>query len=81
MKKKNSLEIFTRHWLLNTNLCNLFSSQYLAASSGAMMGIVGCCHGFVFLVVYEERLNLLGLLETNEKKMKRNVRDKGRSDR
>jgi len=42
---------------------------------------VGCCHGFVFLVVYEERLNLLGMLETNEKKIKRNVRDKGRLDR
>jgi hypothetical protein len=46
-----------------------------------MMGIVGCCHGFVFLVVYEERLNLLEMLETNEKKMKRNIRDKGKSDR
>jgi len=46
-----------------------------------MMGIVGFCHGSVFLVVYKERLNLLGMLEMNEKKMKRNVRDKGKSDR
>jgi hypothetical protein len=45
------------------------------------MGIVGCCHGSVFLVVYKERLNLLGMLETNEKKMKRNVRDEEKSDR
>jgi hypothetical protein len=46
-----------------------------------MMGIVGCFHGFVFLMVYEERLNLLEMLETYEKKIKRNVRDKGKSDR
>jgi hypothetical protein len=28
-----------------------------------------------------QRLNLLGMLEMNEKKMKRNVRDKEKSDR
>jgi len=26
-----------------------------------MMGLVACCHGSVFLVVYKGRLNLLGM--------------------
>jgi len=42
-----------------------------------LMGKVGCRRGSVFLVVYKERSNLLWILETNEKKMKRNVREKG----
>jgi len=37
-----------------------------------IMGLVGCCHGFVFFVAYKERLNLL--IKMKEKKV-RDVKD------
>ncbi|KAJ6897886.1 hypothetical protein NC652_024649 [Populus alba x Populus x berolinensis] len=44
----------------------ILNGQHVEQSGGSR----GRCHGSVFLVVYEERLNLLEMLETNEKKMR-----------
>jgi len=45
-----------------------------------MMGLVGSCHGFVFLVVYREKLNLLRWKRRRWRKKIRDVEDEWEED-